>query len=107
MTCLGDRILSTNCECAPGKFEDGKNALCQNCDNKCSTCAITKLKCLTCKGDRITDLCICPDGFYDDGVGEFCLPCSLTCNTCDMYGCTSCKFNRIGPFSSKCICNAD
>jgi hypothetical protein len=82
-----------------GYFDDDHNEFCQKCSNNCSTCEKVKDNCLTCRGDRITAFCVCPVGTYDDGKSEMCIKCPILCETCNENGCTSCGFNRIGPFS--------
>ncbi len=98
-------MIENECGCPDGTFEDYIQFNCPNCNNNCLTCVDNSQNCLTCRGDRIeAPFCICPNGYYDDFTSEFCQPCSFSCLTCDIFGCTSCSANRVGPVLTKCMC---
>ncbi|CAD8121951.1 unnamed protein product [Paramecium sonneborni] len=101
--CNGNRSPNPpNCDCEAGYFDDGVNAICPKCANKCLTCKGLANLCLKCKGDRLLPQCNCPDFYYDDGEAVNCVKCQDNCKTCDANGCTSCLGDRINVPS--CVC---
>lgn len=96
------------CNCPDGFFDDGKNnALCPPCKFQCKTCAGTFDFCLSCTGDRITNICSCPAGKYDDNLSVMCQPCHFRCEECVALDtkCTKCRGNRLlvaASFQCKC-----
>ncbi|CAD8121927.1 unnamed protein product [Paramecium sonneborni] len=101
--CNGNRSPNPpNCDCEAGYFDDGVNAICPKCANKCLTCKGLANLCLKCKGDRLLPQCNCPDFYYDDGESVNCVKCQDNCKTCDANGCTSCLGDRIN--NPNCVC---
>ncbi|CAD8210006.1 unnamed protein product [Paramecium octaurelia] len=101
--CSGNRAPNPpNCDCEAGYFDDGANANCPKCANKCSTCKGLATLCLKCKGDRLLPSCNCPEYYYDDGESVNCVKCQDNCKTCDGSGCTSCLGDRITV--PTCVC---
>ncbi len=77
----------------------------QPCNFQCLTCTNKKTKCITCRGDRVGDLCNCDKGFYDDLVSISCQVCAFKCSECsnNSLNCLVCKGNR--NINKSCACD--
>ncbi|KAL4486285.1 hypothetical protein ABPG73_002925 [Tetrahymena malaccensis] len=99
-------ILSKNCSCPDGMYQDQSSQLCQKCSIQCKTCSINKDNCLECKGNsQIPPLCECKIQNYYKDSNFNCQQCSVQCSSCTQNSdyCLTCSEGRINP--PLCYCN--
>ncbi|KAL4495130.1 hypothetical protein ABPG72_007237 [Tetrahymena utriculariae] len=99
-------ILTNNCSCPVGMFQDQSTQLCKQCSSLCKTCSINQDNCLECKGnDQIPPLCECKQKNYYQDSNQNCQECSVQCSSCIQNSdyCLTCSEGRINP--PQCYCN--
>ncbi|KAL4453365.1 hypothetical protein ABPG74_017572 [Tetrahymena malaccensis] len=99
-------ILSKNCLCPDGMYQDQSSQVCIKCSIQCKTCSINKDNCLECKGNnQIPPHCECKIQNYYKDSNSNCLSCSQQCSSCTQNSdyCLTCSEGRVNP--PLCYCN--
>ncbi|KAL4453372.1 hypothetical protein ABPG74_017579 [Tetrahymena malaccensis] len=99
-------ILSKNCSCPDGMYQDQSSQVCIKCSIQCETCSIDKDNCLECKGNnQIPPHCECIIQNYYKDSNSNCQQCSQQCSSCTQNQgyCLTCSEGRVNP--PLCYCN--
>ncbi|KAL4486286.1 hypothetical protein ABPG73_002926 [Tetrahymena malaccensis] len=99
-------ILSKNCLCPDGMYQDQSSQVCIKCSIQCETCSIDKDNCLECKGNnQIPPHCECIIQNYYKDSNSNCQQCSQQCSSCTQNQgyCLTCSEGRVNP--PLCYCN--
>ncbi|KRX09802.1 Insulin-like growth factor binding protein, N-terminal [Pseudocohnilembus persalinus] len=109
LNCVGtqnqiySRILSEQCKCPVGYWDDLNQQDCQPCDIRCGNQGcIAATNCLNCVGTQnqiysrlLNEQCKCPNGYWDDPNQIECLSCNLRCGDLGCDSATNC-LNCVG-----------
>lgn len=102
-------LVSNQCKCSAGYYDNLVNPVCQLCHYSCATChGGLDSNCYTCKSNRAfqvgSSTCPCQTGFYE--AAQVCYACDATCKTCfaTATNCTGCDTTIRYLQSNKCLC---
>ncbi|KAL4470734.1 hypothetical protein ABPG72_016739 [Tetrahymena utriculariae] len=86
------QLLSNQCQCKSGYFQDNQNLICQACKPSCLTCN-NQSECTACFQNAVLqqNQCICNQGYFMNNSFQ-CQKCNLPCNSCifSQNYCTTC-----------------